>query len=89
MSRLTSGANCSPRSIAARTPPSIGALELWERVVPTLSASEALDVAVRHHVYELQIGASHLGWYATHGDTENLRWTSRQLGELLERGPRH
>ena len=46
-------------------------------------------MAVRHHVYELQIGASHLGWYATLGDTENLRWTSRQLGELLERGPRH
>ena len=67
----------------------IGALDLWERVVPTLSASEALDVAVRHHVYELHIGASHLGWYATLGDTENLRWTSRQLGELLERGPRH
>ena len=66
----------------------IGALDLWERVVPTLSASDAVDVGVRHHVYELQIGASHLGWYATLGDTENLRWTSRQLGELLERGPR-
>ena len=67
----------------------IGALDLWERVVPTLSASDALDVGVRHHVYELQIGASHLGWYATLGDTENLRWTLRQLDELLERGPRH
>ncbi len=67
----------------------IGALDLWERVVPTLSASEALDVAVRHHVYELQIGASHLGGYATLGDAENLRWTSRQLGELLEPGPRN
>ena len=65
----------------------IGALDLWERVVPTLSASEALDVGVRHHVYELQIGAHHLGWYATLGDTENLRWTLRQLDELLERGP--
>lgn len=65
----------------------IGALGLWERVVPTLSASEAVDVAVRHHVYELQIGASHLGWYATLGDTENLQWTSRQPNALLERGP--
>lgn len=66
----------------------IGALDLWDRVVPTLAASDAVDVGVRHHVYELQIGASHLGWYATLGDTENLDWTSRQLDELLERGPR-
>lgn len=65
----------------------IGALHLRERVVPTLSASEAVDVGVRHHVYELQIGASHLGWYATLGDNENLGWTLRQLDELLERGP--
>jgi aminoglycoside phosphotransferase (APT) family kinase protein len=67
----------------------IGALDLWERVVPTLSVSDAVDVGVRHHVYELQIGASHLGWYATLGDTENLGWTLRRLDELLERGPRH
>lgn len=67
----------------------IGTLDLWNRVVPTLSASDAVDVAVRHHVYELQIGASHLGWYATLGDEENLGWTCRQLDELLERGPLH
>lgn len=66
----------------------IGALDLWERVVPTLSASEGIDVGVRHHAYELQIGASHLGWYATLNDEENLGWTLRQLDELLERGPR-
>lgn len=66
----------------------IGALDLWERVVPTLSASEGIDVGVRHHAYELQIGASHLGWYATLGDEKNLGWTLRQLDELLERGPR-
>jgi aminoglycoside phosphotransferase (APT) family kinase protein len=66
----------------------IAALDLWDRVVPTLSTSEAVDVRVRHHVYELQIGANHIGWYATIGDFENLRWTVRQLDELLERGPR-
>jgi len=38
-------------------------------------------------VYELQIGASHLGWYATLSDVENLGWTLRQLDELLDRGP--
>lgn len=66
----------------------IGALDLWQRVVPTLSVSEAVDVGARHHVYELQIGASHLGWYATLGDNDNLAWASRQLDELLEGGPR-
>jgi aminoglycoside phosphotransferase (APT) family kinase protein len=66
----------------------IGALDLWRQVDPTLPASEAVDVDVRHHAYELQIGAAHLGWYATLGDDDNLGWTSRQLDELLERGPR-
>ena len=66
----------------------IAALDLWERVVPTLPASESTDVAVRHHAYELQVGASHLGWYATLADDENLRRTARRLDELLERGPR-
>ncbi|MEZ5229403.1 MAG: phosphotransferase [Acidimicrobiales bacterium] len=65
----------------------IGALHLWSRVVPTLPASDLVDLGLRHHVYELQIGASHLGWYATLGDSENLQWTRRQLDELLERGP--
>jgi aminoglycoside phosphotransferase (APT) family kinase protein len=66
----------------------IGALDLWDRVVPALPGPETVDAAVRHHVYELQIGASHLGWYATLDDQENLGWTRRQLDELLERGPR-
>jgi aminoglycoside phosphotransferase (APT) family kinase protein len=66
----------------------IAALALWERVVPTLPPTEATDLGVRHHVYELQIGAAHLGWYATLGDDENLAWTAGQLDELLEHGPR-
>lgn len=66
----------------------IGALELWERAGPAWTGSDAVDLAMRHHVYELQIGASHLGWYATLGDDENLAWTRRQLDEILEAGPR-
>jgi aminoglycoside phosphotransferase (APT) family kinase protein len=66
----------------------ISALDLWERVVPTLPVSETVDVGVRHHVYELQIGASHLGWYAALGETGSLGQTLRHLDELLERGPR-
>jgi len=65
----------------------IGALDLWNRVVPSLPPPDSVDVGVRHHVYELQIGATHLGWYTTLGDDTNLAWTLRQLEELLERGP--
>lgn len=65
----------------------IGALDLAQRVLPTLSGDDAVDAAIRHHVYELHIGASHLGWYATLDDTETLRWTARQLDELLEQTP--
>lgn len=66
----------------------IGAMDLWGRVVPSLTGSEAVDIAQRHHVYEVQIAASHLGWYATLGDEDNLTWTVRQIGDLLEQGPR-
>jgi hypothetical protein len=62
-------------------------LDLWSRVVPTLPQSDLADVAVRHHEYELQIGASPIGWYASLGDSANLAMTARHLDELLERGP--
>lgn len=70
-----------------RRHPGIGALDIWNRVVPGLDGTDAVDIGIRHHVYELQIGASHLGWYATIGDDHGLAWTVRQLDELLERGP--
>jgi hypothetical protein len=56
-------------------------------VTATLPATETVDIGARHHVYELQIGASHVGWYAALGDHGNLAWASRQVDELLERGP--
>lgn len=68
--------------------PGIAALDLWERVVPALTGDDATDVAVRHHAYELQIAASHLGWFATIDDVDMLAWTAGQLDELLDAGPR-
>jgi len=56
-------------------------------VAPTPTGPDAVDLAVRHHVYELQIGASHLRWYATLGDDTNLAWTRQRLDDHLERGP--
>jgi aminoglycoside phosphotransferase (APT) family kinase protein len=68
--------------------PGIAALDLWDRVVPHLPSDESVDAEVRHHGYELQIGASHLGWYAATDDRDNLAQTRLVLEELLERGPR-
>jgi aminoglycoside phosphotransferase (APT) family kinase protein len=64
----------------------IGALDLLDRVLPDLPPADATDVEIRHHAYEVQIGASHLGWYATLGDAAMLSWTLDQLDELLEAG---
>lgn len=66
----------------------IGAIDTWSLVASSASPGDLVDAAARHHAYELHIGASHLGWYATLGDDKNLHWTAVQLDELLERGPR-
>ena len=65
----------------------IGALNLWDHILPTLPPSASVDAGTRHHVYELQIGANHLAWHTTLGEEGNLRWTLDQLEEILERGP--
>ncbi|MFV0315334.1 MAG: phosphotransferase family protein [Microthrixaceae bacterium] len=65
----------------------IGQLELWDTVVPELSPEQRTDIGVRHHAYELHVGATHLAWYSILGDTENLAWATRRLDEILERGP--
>jgi len=68
----------------------IEAADLWPRTLAAtdLGADEMEDAALRHHCYELQIGASHLGWYTwTDDDRERLRAAS-VLESILERGPR-
>ncbi|MEL6984148.1 MAG: phosphotransferase [Actinomycetota bacterium] len=67
--------------------PGIAALDLWSRVPDTLAPADRVDLASRHHAYELQIGASHLGWYATVEDPDNLGRAAARLDEILERGP--
>jgi aminoglycoside phosphotransferase (APT) family kinase protein len=55
----------------------------WARADPSTLA----DAAVRHHCYELQIGATHLGWYVWTGDEEALERTAGHTEAILERGP--
>ena len=69
--------------------PGIAEADLWNRVLASLSPhDEALtDAALRHHCYELQIGATHLGWHAWTGDEDGLRSVAAHTATVLERGP--
>lgn len=71
--------------------PGIAAADVWRGVTTSDWANAdpaALEgAALRHHCYELQIGGSHLGWYAWTGDDAALRALAGHLETLLERGP--
>jgi aminoglycoside phosphotransferase (APT) family kinase protein len=72
--------------------PGIAATDPWRRIqlVPEIRAdpSAFVDASARHHCYELQIGATHLGWHAWTGDNESLHAVAGHLETVLERGPR-
>lgn len=63
--------------------------EIWERTLqaPDLSAEDLKDASLRHHCYELQIAASHLGWNAWTGDDVELAKLVELTEQKLSRGP--
>lgn len=69
--------------------PGIAAVDLWNRTMnsPSLSADALEGASLRHHCYELQIGASHLGWNAWTGDQGALRSVAAHTAHVLTRGP--
>jgi aminoglycoside phosphotransferase (APT) family kinase protein len=69
--------------------PGIAAMDVWAKTLhaPSLADSDLEDAALRHHCYELQIAASHLGWNAWTGDHEGLRALVRHTEQVLARGP--
>lgn len=69
--------------------PGIAAVDLWNRTVnsPTLSDRALADAALRHYCYELQIGASHLGWNAWTGNENELQAVAAHTASVLARGP--
>jgi aminoglycoside phosphotransferase (APT) family kinase protein len=69
--------------------PGIAAVDLWNRTVHSPSLTdEALDgAALRHHCYELQIGANHLGWNAWTGNRDALSSVAAHAAHVLARGP--
>lgn len=69
--------------------PGIAALDVFALVVQDhdLDRDAVEDAALRHHCYELQIAASHLGWYAWTGDLESLDRLAGVTRQLLLRRP--
>lgn len=66
-----------------------GGADLWTRVMAAPSSSDGslTDAALRHHCYELQIGATRLGWNAWTGDHDALRAVAAHTAEVLAHGP--
>ena len=69
--------------------PGIAAANLWDRVLasPSLAGEALADASLRHHCYELQIGATHLGWNAWTGDEHEMRSVAAHTASVLARGP--
>ena len=67
--------------------PGIDAIDSLGRTLATAPAGDLADAAIRHHCYELHIGAEHLGWYVVTKDDDWLRKDAAHLEMLLERGP--
>jgi aminoglycoside phosphotransferase (APT) family kinase protein len=64
--------------------PGIAAIDPWSLRLDDGSP----EAAIRHHCYELHIGATHLCWNTQIEDEAELRKVADKLAELLESGPR-
>ncbi|MBT3269641.1 phosphotransferase [Candidatus Poribacteria bacterium] len=69
--------------------PGIAAADIWNRTLAAsdLTENDLLNASIRHHCYELQIGATHLGWHAWTGDQKELEAVAVALARTLEKGP--
>jgi aminoglycoside phosphotransferase (APT) family kinase protein len=64
--------------------PGIAAIDAW-----SLRADDGSpDASIRHHCYELHIGATHLCWNTQVEDETELKNVATKLAELLDSGPR-
>jgi aminoglycoside phosphotransferase (APT) family kinase protein len=69
--------------------PGIAASDIWNRTMLAQDLTEAdlVNASLRHHCYELQIGASHLGWNAWIGNQDDLEAVALVLERTLAKGP--
>jgi aminoglycoside phosphotransferase (APT) family kinase protein len=62
---------------------------IWREPSIRDDAGASVDASVRHHCYELHIGATHLGWNTWIGDFNAFKEVAARLSEVLDRGPLH
>lgn len=69
--------------------PGIAASDIWKRTISAndLTTDDLLNASLRHHCYELQIGASHLGWNIWVGNIKELKVLAHVLEQKLTKGP--
>ena len=69
--------------------PVIASSGIWGRTInaPDLEPEDLADAELRHHCYELQIAASHMGWYVWTEDRTNLDRLKKVIRQILSRGP--
>lgn len=70
--------------------PGIAAVDAFAQTLNAddLDTEARRHIAERHHCYELQIAASHIGWYLWTQDEQNLGLLGSGLREILDRGPK-
>lgn len=68
--------------------PGIANSDIWYRTMnaENLSEEDLENANMRHHCYELQIGATHLGWNAWVGNQKELYAVARVLDRKLSEG---
>lgn len=67
----------------------MAASDIWNRTLSAndLTTDDLSNASLRHHCYELQIGASHLGWNAWVGNQKELEVLAQVLERKLAKGP--
>ncbi len=73
--------------------PGIAQLDMWRRTVGdparvSIEGDDLVDAALRHHCYELNIGAQHLAWCAWTANAAALAGVAIRTAAVLDRGPR-
>ncbi|MEM7799608.1 MAG: aminoglycoside phosphotransferase family protein [Chloroflexota bacterium] len=69
--------------------PGIAASDIWNRTLAAadLTQEDLRHARLRHHCYELQIGATHLGWNAWVDNRDDLEAVAAVLKRTLANGP--
>ncbi len=69
--------------------PGIAAIDAWTRTLASnIEGNNLQDAALRHHCYELHIGAQHLAWCSWTGNAAGLAGVALRTAHVLDRGPR-